>query len=202
MVGRLTSGLVLAVVTALVIGLSDALGLDLQHVGLLGAALGGILALVPHTPDWGRPAGFLVGFVVAWIGFALRAAMLPDSATGRAFAALVVIAVLTAVAVLSAGRLPLWSSLLGAAAIVGAYEEIYTNAPSQFVAESPGAATAVLLAAALGFLVMTLVPVVSAAPDRSSRGAHRAPTDGRAEPGSRGRTATEEVDALMSGEGQ
>ena len=41
---------------------------------------------------------------------------------------------------------------MGAAAIVGAYEETYTNAPSQFIHESPTAATTVLLAAALGYV--------------------------------------------------
>ena len=42
--------------------------------------------------------------------------------------------------------------LVGVAAIVGAYEDTYTNAPSQFLHESPTAATNVLLAAAFGYL--------------------------------------------------
>lgn len=158
MSSRLASGLVLAVVAALVIALSDVLGLDLQHVALLGAALGGILGLVPHRPEWGKLAGFAAGFVMAWIGFALRAAVLPDAPSGRAVAALVVVAVLAVIAATSGGRIPLWSGLVGAAAIVGAYEETYTNAPSQFLADSPGAATTVLLAAALGFLATSLLP--------------------------------------------
>jgi hypothetical protein len=45
-----------------------------------------------------------------------------------------------------------WSALVGAAAIVGAYESTYTNAPSQLLDESPTAATTILFAAALGFL--------------------------------------------------
>ena len=44
----LLSGCLLAVFAALVVGLGQLLGLDLQHVALLGAALGGILGLVPH----------------------------------------------------------------------------------------------------------------------------------------------------------
>ena len=51
----------------------------------------------------------------------------------------------------------MWSGLLGAAAIVGAYESVYTNAPSQFLTESPAAATTVLLAVALGFLATNLL---------------------------------------------
>lgn len=158
MLRRSASGLLLAVVASLMIALSDGLGLDLQHVALLGAALGGALGLVPHTTDWGKVVGFLVGFLVGWIGFALRAAVLPDAASGRAVAAFIVVAILAAVAVLSAGRLPLWSGLVGAAAIAGAYELVYTQAPSQFLADSPGAVTTVLLAAALGFLATSLFP--------------------------------------------
>ncbi|HET8595890.1 MAG TPA: hypothetical protein VFM07_11630 [Intrasporangium sp.] len=189
---RLASGLVLAAIAALVIALSDVLGLDLQHVALLGAALGGVVGLVPHRPDWGRLAGFGVGFAVAWIGFALRAAVLPDAASGRAVAAFVVVALLAVVAAVSGGRLPLWSGLIGAAAIVGAYEETYTNAPSQFVAESPTAATTVLLAAALGYLATTLLPAVrpEARPDVPDHPEPASPTAGSG------------VEALMAGEQQ
>lgn len=152
----LASGLVLAVFAALVIGLGQLMGLDLQHVALLGAALGGVLGLVPHRFPLGKLGGFVLGFVLAWIGFALRAAVLPDSAGGRAVAAFVVVALVAVACAVSAGRVPLWSALLGAAAIVAAYEETYTNAPSQFLKESPTAGTTVLLAVALGYLATTL----------------------------------------------
>ena len=151
------AGLVLAVLAALVISVGELLGLDLEHVALLGGAIGGALGLVPHRLAWGRVAGFLVGFVAAWIGFALRAAFLPDSSNGRAVAAFIVIVICTLACAASGKRLPLWSALLGVAAIVGAYEEMYTNAPSQFIAQSPEAATTVLLAAALGYLGTSLV---------------------------------------------
>ena len=151
------AGLSLAVLAALVISVGELLGFNLEHVALLGGAIGGALGLVPHHFWWGRIAGFLVGFAAAWIGFALRAAFLPDSSNGRAVAAFLVIVICTVVCAVSAGRLPLWSALLGVAAIVGAYEEIYTNAPSQFVAQSPEAGTTVLLAAALGYLATSVV---------------------------------------------
>jgi hypothetical protein len=153
----LLSGLVLAAFAALIIGLGQLFGLDLQHVALMGAALGGVLGLVPHDFPLGKLGGFLIGFVVAWIGFALRAAVLPDSAGGRAAAAFIVVAVVAVACAASAGRVPLWSALLGAAAIVGAYEETYTNAPSQFLKESPTSGTTVLFAVALGFLAATFV---------------------------------------------
>lgn len=157
MVRSLVTGLCLAVFAAVIIGLSNRLGLDLEHVALLGAALGGVLGLVPHRPAWGKVAGFLAGFVLAWLGFALRAAVLPDSSSGRAVAAFVVVALIAVVTAVSRGRLPLWSGLVGAASVVGAYESVYTNAPSQFLTESPGAATTVLLAVGLGFLATNLL---------------------------------------------
>jgi hypothetical protein len=153
----LIAGLVLAVFAALIIGLGELFGLDLQPVALLGAALGGVLGLVPHRFPLGKLGGFVLGFVIAWIGYALRAAVLPDAPGGRAVAVLVVVALFAVACAISADRVPMWSALLGAAAIAGAYEEIYTNAPSQFLKESPTAATAVLLAAALGYLATTLV---------------------------------------------
>jgi hypothetical protein len=152
MTKNVIGGLVLAVMAAVVVGLGEFLGLDLQHVALLGAALGGVIGLVPDRAPWERIVGFAVGFVFAWIGFAVRAAVLPDSAGGRAVAAFLVLAACMVVAAASMTRLPLWSMLVGAAAIVGAYEETYTNAPSQFIHESPTAATTVLLAAALGYV--------------------------------------------------
>ncbi|MCA1781265.1 MAG: hypothetical protein ABR500_12100 [Dermatophilaceae bacterium] len=153
----LIAGLVLAAIAAVVTALGGVLGFDLQHVALLGGAIGGALGLVPHRYSWGRITGFLVGFVIAWIGYALRAAVLPDSSNGRAVAVFLVIALCALACGLSMDRLPLWSALLGVAAIVGAYEAIYTSAPSQFISESPEAATTVLLAVALGYLATSVV---------------------------------------------
>src|SRR6478752_4707624 len=64
MVKSLVTGLCLAVLAAAVIALSETLSLDLEHVALFGAALGGVLGLVGHRPGWGKVAGFGVGFLV------------------------------------------------------------------------------------------------------------------------------------------
>lgn len=174
-------GIVLAVVAALIVALGQVLGMDLQHVALIGAALGGVLGLVPDRSPGERIAGFLVGFVVAWAGFAVRAAVLPDSASGRAVAAFLVVAVCLVVAVAMGAtpvRLPLWSMLIGVAAIVGAYEETYTSAPSQFLSESPTAATTVLLAVSLGYLATSVLgPQVQASRNRPDPAAHRGAAD-------------------------
>lgn len=169
----LLAGLLLAVGAALIIGLGDALGLGLDHVALLGAALGGVLGLVPGRDPLGRLGGFVVGFVVAWLGFALRAAVLPDTAGGRAMAAFAVVAVIGVCCAVSGGRVPLWSALVGAAAIVGAYEGTYTNAPSEFLQQSPSAGTTVLLAVALGYLATSLVASAEGRVDTTEAADHR-----------------------------
>jgi hypothetical protein len=67
---------------------------------------------------------------------------------------------------------PLWSALVGVAALVGAYEEAYSASPSEFLSTSPTAATTVLLAAAFGFVAAALLaasvsPGRGGAPDRA-----------------------------------
>lgn len=154
---RLLCGSALALCAAVVLLIGG--GSDLEHIALLGAALGGVVGLVPHNPPLGKLGGFMLGFVIAWVAFGLRAALLPDTTTGRAVAAFLVILVCGAIAAVSAGKVPLWSGLLGAAAIVGAYETAYTAAPTQFLSASPQVATTVLFAAGFGFIGATFVTV-------------------------------------------
>lgn len=200
MVRSLVTGLCLAVFAAVIIGLSNLLGLGLEHVALLGAALGGVLGLVPHRPAWGKPVGFLAGFLFAWLGFAMRAAWLPDSSSGRAVAAFLVVALIAVVAALSGGRLPLWSGLVGAASIVGSYESVYTNAPSQFLSDSPAAATTVLLAVGLGYLATNIIAPQAASSPRRSRGLH--PRDEHDELSTNSSTTTTTLDDLVTGAAQ
>ena len=117
-------------------------------------------ASCPTAPPRSAPRGFGVGFLAAWLGYALRAAVLPDAAAGRAIAVLVVVLVCLAVAGLTRGRLPLWSALLGAAAMAGAYEATYAADPTSFVTSSATTATSILLAAGAGFLATSLLGVV------------------------------------------
>jgi ABC-type transport system involved in cytochrome c biogenesis permease subunit len=106
-----------------------------------------------NDSSYARAAGFVVGFLLGWVGYALRAGVLPDTGAGRAVAAFLVIAVLTGICAATMGWLPLWSGLLGIAAIAGAYEYAFSIDPTAFTSQSVTAATTVLLAAAVGFLV-------------------------------------------------
>jgi hypothetical protein len=162
----LLSGLVLAVCVAAALLMGG--GSDLEHVALLGAGLGAVVGLVPSDPPLGKLGGFAIGFIAAWIAFGIRVALLPDSTAGRAVAAFLVILVCGAVAAFSAGRVPLWSALVGAAAIVGAYETSYTSSPSKFLTASPQAASTVLLAAGFGFIAASVISVFSKRPDATA----------------------------------
>lgn len=168
---HILAGLVLALLTTAIVLFS---GPELQGVALLGAALGGALGLVPDRSPAQRAAGFGVGFVAAWLGYALRAAVLPDAAAGRAIAVLAVVLVCLAVAGLTSGRLPLWSALLGAAAMAGAYEATYAADPSSFLTSSATTATSILLAAGAGFLATSVLGVV-VVQDREEERAAEAP---------------------------
>ena len=165
----LLSGCLLAVFAALVVGLGQLLGLDLQHVALLGAALGGILGLVPHRHGWGKVGGFAVGFVVAWLGFALRAAVLPDAASGRAVAAFLVILLCVVASAASRG-----ACRCGAAWWASSPSSRPTRSPTRTRRPTswptpPAAATTVLLAAAVGYLAIAILgESLSAATDHNS----------------------------------
>lgn len=149
-------GFVLALFGAMTVLFGRALALDLDQVALLGVALGAVIGLVPDQPIINRIGGFAIGFALAWVGYAVRAAVLPDVPMGRAVAVFGVVAVAGVLVGLTAGRLPLWSALIGAAAMVGAYEQTYAASPSLFTTDSPTAATTVLLASAMGVLGSTL----------------------------------------------
>jgi len=151
------AGVVLAVAAVVVVLLSSALDLQLESVALLGGALGAVIALVPDRGPAARLGGFAAGFVAAWIGYAVRAALLPDTAGGRAVAVGLVVLLCVGVTVVSRDRLPLWSTLLGTAALSGAYELTYAAAPPEFLSTSVSTATTLLLNVAVGFLAAALV---------------------------------------------
>jgi hypothetical protein len=154
---RVIKGAVLALFGALTVGFGHLLGLDLDQVALLGVTLGGVIGLVPDRTLGQRITGFAIGFVLAWVGYGLRAGMLPDTPAARALVVFGVIAIAMLIAAASGSRIPLWSCLVGAAAMVGAYEETYTASPSMFLDDSVTAATTVLLAVAMGVLGSALL---------------------------------------------
>ncbi|MGW6129181.1 hypothetical protein ACWFNE_04055 [Cellulomonas sp. NPDC055163] len=162
----LLAGPVLAVLAAVLVLLTGVLGPETQAVALLGTALGGALGLVPDRSHAQRAGAFAAGLAAAWAGYLLRAAVLPDAPSGRAVAVLLVVLTCTLLAAGTRGALPLWATLLGAAALAGAYEAAYTADPSGVLATSPGAATTVLLAAGTGFVATALLDALGAGRER------------------------------------
>ncbi len=167
----LVAGLVLAVAAVLVVWVSSALDLELESVALLGAALGAVVALVPDRTPLVRLGGFFAGFVAAWIGYAVRAQVLPDSAGGRAVAVGLVVLLCVGITAVSMDRLPLWTTLLGTAALAGAYELTYVAAPPEFLSTSLTTATTLLFNVAVGFLAAAIF----ATADHRGRARHAAP---------------------------
>jgi hypothetical protein len=148
----LFTGVALAVVGVLAVYVGSWLNLGLR-ASVFGASIGAVLGLIRDRSVLGRLGAFLIGVVVAWIGYAVRAQALPDVPAGEAIALVIVVALLTLMAVLTGGRLPLWAGLLGAAALFGAYEELYVAAPYNFLSESVIAVSSLLVPVSLGFLV-------------------------------------------------
>jgi hypothetical protein len=150
-------GLVVMVAAVVVVLMSAWFDLELEAAALLGVGVGAVVALVPdQSPGW-RLAGFVGGVVVAWVGYLVRAGMLPDSAGGRAVAVGLVVVLAVGVAAASAGRVPLWSALLGAATFAGAFEYTYAAAPPEVTVTAMSAVTTLLFTAAVGFLATALV---------------------------------------------
>lgn len=175
------AGLTLALTTALVVLVSGASDLELESVALLGAALGAVVALVPDRSPLMGLAGFAGGLVAAWIGYLLRAAVLPDSTGGRAAAVGLVVVLCVGLVAMTGGRLALWSTLLGAAGLVGAYEAGFAAAPPEVVATSTSAATTLLLTVAVGFAVAVATAPTAAATHRRTTPALSASDDANLE---------------------
>lgn len=151
----LLTGALLAVAGALAVYVGAWLNLGLRS-SIYGAALGAVLGLVANHSVLGRLAAFLGGVVIAWLGYAVRAQFLPDSSSGQVIAVLIVVVLITGMTLLSFGRLPMWAGLLGAAALIGAYEELYSAAPYNFLSESVVAVSGLLVPVGFGFLVGVL----------------------------------------------
>lgn len=162
-------GVVLTVTAVLVVLVGAALDLKLEPVAFLGVGLGAVVALVPDRTPLMRLVGFAAGFVVAWVLYLVRAAMLPDSTGGQAVMFGIVMALAVVIAAVSMGRIPLWSTVLGAGGFAGAYERTFAAAIPEAATTSATVGTGLLLATAVGFLAAALVAPRDAAPAAHAR---------------------------------
>ena len=174
----LLAGLLLVAAAFVLVLAGGWLDLELDSAAVLGVGVGAVVALVPDTTIGRRLAGFALGVVVTVVGYYVRAALTPDTPMGRAVFAALVIALCVGVALASVGRLPLWSTLLGAAAFAGSFEATYSSAPPRVVELSIGGLTTLALCVAVGLVAAGL-----AGSGRSERPhAHALTTDEQKEP--------------------
>ncbi|RNL79660.1 hypothetical protein EFL95_11875 [Nocardioides marmorisolisilvae] len=158
------AGAVLALAAMGAVMAGSALGLELESVALLGAAMGAVVALVPDRTPTTQLAGFAAGFVIGWSGYIFRAQFMPDTTAGRAVAVGFVVMACVAVAFLTNDRITLWTVILGAGAFAGAYEFAYNQAPPEILSTSVSTATTMAFNVALGFLAGVVAgPVVAGA---------------------------------------
>lgn len=167
MIRTIIAGAVLAVLAGLLAAGGDAFGITSVWPVLLAAAVG----LVAGRATIGRTGGVVLGAVLGFVAMALRAGFLPDVGMSQALVVVLAILVLTLVAAVSGGAVPLWAGLVGYGVFVGFYEPTYAANPTAFLTEAPAALAVIVLATAIGTLVAVLAEVgadAAASEDRSS----------------------------------
>lgn len=165
-------GLSLAVAGLLLVLVGNWLDLELSALALLGVAAGAVVALVPDRSAALRVGGFAAGFAISWVGYFIRAALMPDTETGRAVYVGIVLLLAMAAALVAFARLPLWSVLLGVATFAGAYEQVYVNAPPLVTTTSVSTATTLLLTTAVGFMAAAWLAPEHELPERDETTDH------------------------------
>jgi len=178
----LLGGLLLIAAAFFTVLMGGWLDLELDAVAVLGIAAGAVVALVPDATVARRLTGFALGVVVTVVGYYVRAALTPDTSMGRAVFAALVIALCVGVTLASVGRLPLWSTLLGAAAFTGAFESTYSSAPPRVVDLSIGGLTTLALCVAVGFVAAGIAGSTRSERHSDHRADQAASTDEHREP--------------------
>ncbi|GGI03227.1 hypothetical protein [Egicoccus halophilus] len=152
------SGAVVVLLGAVVAVVGGALGIPSLWPVLLAVAIG----LAAGRVSFGRTAGYVLGLFTAFAAMAVTAGLLPAVPSARAVVLALAVVVLTAVAVVSADRVPLWAGLAGYAAFSAFYEPMYAARPTAFLAEAPVALATVLVATGVGVAAASLLDLVPA----------------------------------------
>lgn len=151
------AGLLIAVAAAITLLLNNVLSLDLGSI-FLGIAAGGALGLANDGSPLGRLVAFMAGFFVAMIGYIVRVLVFNESAVGQIMFALLVLGILTVLAAVTGGWVPLWATLLGAATMVGAYELAFQTNPADIQQAIFEYGAKVLVPFTVAFIAALLVP--------------------------------------------
>lgn len=152
-------GAVVTLLAAVLAVSGGALGITTVWPVLLAVAVG----LAAGSVTLGRIGAYTLGALASWLAIALAAGLLPQTGLADAVALTVGLLLVTVVASVTGGRLPLWAGLAGYAAFAGFYEPTFAANPTLFLTESPVALLTVLLAGALGFAIAGLAQLLAAA---------------------------------------
>lgn len=151
----LIGSLLLAAFAAAAILLGSWANLDRGSL-VLTAGCGAILGLIPTGSPAARIGAFVMGIVIAWVGYGVRAALLPDNPVAEALVAFAAIALVGVVGAATRGRVPVIAALLGLVAMTGGYDADFVTAPYNFISDSIASVGAVLAGAAVGMLAVML----------------------------------------------
>lgn len=151
------SGVVVALIAAVVAVVGESIGITTVWPVLLAVAIG--LSAAPITA--GRVLAYVLGAVLSWVVLAVDAALLPDVAATWLITAAGGVLLLTVASLVTLGRLPLFAGLAGFAAFLALYEPMRAANPTAFLSESPVALVTVLLAAAVGAVTVALIDLVT-----------------------------------------
>ena len=162
MLRTVISGAVVAVVAGILAFAGDTIGITTIWPVLLAAAIG--LAAAPAVLS--RTAGAAIGAVVGFFSYALLIGLLPQADAATALVAVAAVAVLTIVAALTGGAVPLWSGLAGYVAFAGLYDPQAVASPTTFLADAPLALVTVLLALGIGAIIALVAGALPVPADR------------------------------------
>lgn len=148
MLRTVVCGVGVAVVAGMLAIFGGTFGITTIWPVLLAVAIG--LAAGPAIAS--RTGGAAIGAVVGFLAYAVMIGVLPATTGATALAMIGAVLVLTAVAALSAGLLPLWAGLAGFAAFAALYDPVSVASPTTFLTDASLALVTVLLALGLGAL--------------------------------------------------
>jgi hypothetical protein len=142
-------GAVVAVVAGVLAIVGPSIGLDTLWPFLFAAAV----ALASGPAIASRVGALALGAVTAFVTNAVYAGFVPQVPLTRALLVILGVGLLTVVAGVTGGLLPLWAGLAGYALFAGYYGPTYADSPTTFLADAPVALVTVLLAAGVGAIV-------------------------------------------------
>ena len=158
MLRTIIGGAVVAVLAGVLAATGDSIGVTNIWPFLL--AVGIALAAGTHvaTRTGAAAIGALIGIATMGVG----AGLLPQTTTSQVITTVLAVLLVTLVAVISAGHLPLWAGLAGYGVFVGLYAPTFAESPTTFLSDAPVALLISWVALGVGAVIAILAEVAGA----------------------------------------